>query len=91
MANLALKKQNFGSHFGALFGSVCKSENGAPAETGTLLRPSGQTQKATKQIGSFEGPPRPPFLVSRRPPQKKVPNTWPNNLQKRLLVRAGNL
>ncbi len=40
---LAPKTVHFGFLFGALFRLGYKSENGAPVETGTLLRPSGQT------------------------------------------------
>ncbi len=43
MRTLDPKTLHFGSLFGALFRLGYKSENGAPVETGTLLRPSGQT------------------------------------------------
>ncbi len=43
MTTLAPQTLHFGSHFGALFGFGCKSENGAPVETGTFLWLSGPT------------------------------------------------
>ncbi len=43
MTTLAPQTLQFGSHFGALVGFGCKSENRAPVEMGTLLRPSEQT------------------------------------------------